>query len=181
MKCSRSAALCTVLGITTGILIHTTIVITGLSAFSNRFPDALNLIWIAGACYLGWLGARLIAGALKPPKAVALSNCNSESPTESNHRAAYVQGLVTNLTNPKVFLFFTTILSATLRSEAGYHRGILFGSIIVAEALLLWSVFVIFLQWPPVARNYAKATRWIDTVFGALLLWIAATVLWRLA
>ncbi|MGK0187712.1 MAG: threonine efflux protein [Verrucomicrobiales bacterium] len=180
IACSRQAALSTVLGTSTGIVLHTTIVITGLAAFSEQIPGVLSLVWLAGACYLGWLGFRLVKNAQLQRPATDIGQDVIAGEAGIGCGKAYIQGLITNLTNPKVFLFFTSMMAATLPPGVGNDRRILFGGILIAEALVLWSLFVLFLQWPPVARLYARSIRWINAAFGILLLWIAATVFWSL-
>lgn len=179
MAHSRSVALSTVLGISLGIVVHTTIVITGLAAFSERYPSLLRLLWLAGACYLAWLGIRLLAEVCKRQQREDDTASGALPAIEIDCRKAFIQGLVTNLTNPKVFLFFTGMLATALSPSAGLDRRMLFGSIIVGEAVVLWSLFVLLLQWSPVARLYARAVRWINGIFGLLLLWIAMTVFWQ--
>jgi threonine efflux protein len=179
MAHSRSVALSTVFGISLGIVVHTTVVITGLAAFSERFPSLLRLIWLAGACYLVWLGIRLLTKVFKKQQAADDTASGDLPATQIDCRKAFLQGLVTNLTNPKVFLFFTGMLATALSPSAGLDRRILFGLIIVGEAVVLWSLFVLLLQWSPVARLYARAVRWINGAFGLLLLWIAITVFWQ--
>ncbi|MEZ5328320.1 MAG: LysE family translocator [Verrucomicrobiales bacterium] len=175
----RSVALSTVLGITLGIIVHTTVVITGLATFSERFPEALQLLWLIGAGYLAWIGVRLLASVFKPQTDHVAITVDSTLPPAISCKTAFAQGLITNLTNPKVFLFFSGILATSLSPSADLNCRVLFGVIIVGEAVVLWSLFVLLLQWPPVARVYANSVRWINGIFGVLLLWIAVTVFWQ--
>lgn len=176
----RAAALSTVLGTSLGIVIHTTVVITGLAAFSEQFPRLLQIVWLAGAGYLAWLGVRLLVGALKTPDDTSAGDAALRATiVQGDCLKAFSQGFVTNITNPKVFIFFTTMLAASLPPGSSQDRRLLFGAIIIAEALVLWSLFVIFLQWEPIARLYGKSVRWINGTFGVLLLWIAGSVLWH--
>lgn len=181
---SREVALATVAGISCGIVIHTTAVVTGIAAVSARYPQFLRILWLAGACYLGWLALRLLGTAIaardrRPGGAGIPGTAPVPEHPSLTGRQAFIQGLITNLTNPKVFLFFTSILAASLPPDSPPGRKLILGGIIIAEAFVLWSLFALLLQWPPVSRAYTKASHAINILFGALLLWIAATVLWH--
>jgi len=173
------AALFTVLGITTGIVIHTTVVLTGLGTAIERWPRAFRLFWIVGGCYLGWLGLKLILSLRKKAKVGEDGRPPDGASPSFSDRGAFFQGFVTNITNPKVFIFFAGILAAWLTPESPPSKKLVLGAVIVGEALVLWSLFVLLLKWRPVAKCYARLGPWLEVAFGILLLWVAFGVIWR--
>ena len=96
----RRDGLLTALGTVSGVLVHATAAILGLSAILATSATAFTVVKIAGAVYLVWLGIRAFAGARKPAAQQAVRREGS----------AYRQGLVTNVLNPKVAIFFLTFL-----------------------------------------------------------------------
>jgi len=88
------------LGISVGSLVHTFAAALGLSAILATSPVAFTVVRLAGALYLVYLGGRLL-----------LSRAASSAPLPSpGSRSSFLQGIVTNVLNPKVALFFLAFL-----------------------------------------------------------------------
>lgn len=91
----------TTLGLCTGLIGHTFLVAVGVSVIFQTSAIAFAGLKIAGACYLvylGWLSLKnqeLIIG---------------ESKEKSTNKSYYITGVIMNLTNPKVALFFLVFL-----------------------------------------------------------------------
>ncbi len=91
----------TTLGLCTGLIGHTFLVAVGVSVIFQTSAIAFTGLKIAGACYLvylGWLSVKnkeLIIG---------------ESKEKSTNQSYYITGVIMNLTNPKVALFFLVFL-----------------------------------------------------------------------
>ncbi len=93
----RAAARATALGVNLGILIWTLAAAFGLAAVIAASAVAFTAIKLAGALYLVYLGLRALLGSREP---VALPARGS----------AFRQGLASNLLNPKIAVFFTSLL-----------------------------------------------------------------------
>lgn len=95
------AGLAAALGLSSGLLVHTTLAALGVSAVFAASPAAFTALKLAGTAYLLWLalgafrekGAGLGRGALRGGAAVL-----------------YRRGIIMNLLNPKVALFFLALL-----------------------------------------------------------------------
>jgi threonine/homoserine/homoserine lactone efflux protein len=96
----RRAAFETSLGICLGCLVHATASSLGLSILLRESALAFDLLKLAGAGYLVYLGVRSLLG-----RGAAAGSI--QEPTRGRH---FVEGLVTNLLNPKVALFYLTFL-----------------------------------------------------------------------
>src|SRR5579862_7968791 len=94
-------------GIAVGSVGHTLAAALGLSVILATSAVAFTVVKVAGAAYLIYLGARLLlskhAAATAAPSAVPRA-------ASSGARAAFGQGILTNLLNPKVALFFLAFL-----------------------------------------------------------------------
>ena len=99
----RSAGMASVLGIASGALVHTLAAALGLSALLAASATAFFVIKMAGAGYLIYLGARMLL-ARQPPASI------SSGFSSSALFAVYRQGLLTNVLNAKVALFFLAFL-----------------------------------------------------------------------
>lgn len=93
------------LGIGTGTLLHTFVTAIGLSAILLSVPIAFEVIRYAGAAYLVFLGGRMILR-----RRARASNISSEPFDRSGLVSVFRQGVVTNVLNPKVALFFLAFL-----------------------------------------------------------------------
>lgn len=99
----RRAGIASALGISVGSVGHTIAAALGLSAFLAASAWAFTIVKFGGGAYLIYLGVRMIlsrAGELHVP-----SNFRSHETA-----AAFRQGIITNLLNPKVALFFLAFL-----------------------------------------------------------------------
>lgn len=105
MERGRSAVLLAVAGMNVATLVWFGAAALGLGALVTAFPEAFRWIAIAGAVYVGWLGASSIRSALKP----ALPTGN-EPRAAQTRRPALVDGFLVQLANPKAVLFFTAVL-----------------------------------------------------------------------
>ncbi|PID72634.1 MAG: homoserine lactone transporter [Desulfobulbus propionicus] len=108
------AGVLSVLGVSTGAIGHTLLAAFGLSVILTTSATLFFIVKIAGAFYLTYLGIMLI----KSPARVSVET----HPNEINIslRKIYFQGVVTNLLNPKVALFFLAFLPQFVQSGSGY-------------------------------------------------------------
>ncbi|HZF27176.1 MAG TPA: LysE family translocator [Steroidobacteraceae bacterium] len=89
------------LGISGGIVFHTCIAAFGIAALLLAHRWAFDGLRIAGALYLIWLGI----SAWRSAVAVALPGA-----TDASLSTIFRKGLITNVLNPKVALFFMAFL-----------------------------------------------------------------------
>src|SRR5215831_14663340 len=92
-----------VFGIGTGSIVHTLAAALGLSTLLAASPTAFTLVKLAGAAYLIYLGAKMLFA-----KSSALTL--KEQAAQSDFLGAYRQGVLSNVLNPKVALFFIAFL-----------------------------------------------------------------------
>jgi threonine/homoserine/homoserine lactone efflux protein len=107
----RSAGIASALGISTGSLVHTFAAALGLSALLAASASAFLAVKLAGAAYLVYLGCRMLfsrASAATIPQGFS----------SSGFRAVYRQGLLTNVLNPKVALFFLAFMPQFIAADS---------------------------------------------------------------
>lgn len=98
----RAAGVASAFGIAAGTLVHIALVAGGLAAILAAVPVAYTVVRLAGAAYLVWLGTR----ALVRPRGVA----SEGALTPASRWEVFRQGVVTNVLNPKVALFFLAFM-----------------------------------------------------------------------
>jgi len=99
----RRIGIASALGICAGCIVHTVAAALGLSAILASSATAFTIVKLAGAAYLIYLGIRAITA-----RTPVLSPTGHVAP--GSVLAAFRQGVITNVLNPKVALFFLALL-----------------------------------------------------------------------
>jgi threonine/homoserine/homoserine lactone efflux protein len=125
----RRAGLWSVLGISTGAVVHTLAAAFGLSAILATSASAFIVVKFAGAAYLIYLGVKML---LERP--VATSNGVEIALPHESAWGIYRAAVLTNVLNPKVALFFMAFLPQFVAPDAPSR---------VLSFLFLGAVFVV--------------------------------------
>ncbi len=124
MAQGKTAGFYSVLGITSGILVHTLLASLGLSVLLANSPTAFMIVKYIGASYLCYLGFKMLTSKQQPLIADSLSEDKQLATAKStNHWQIYQQGVLTNVFNPKVALFFLAFFPQFI--DSSYAHGML--------------------------------------------------------
>ncbi len=107
------------LGIAAGCVVHTLLAAFGLAALLAVSAWAFALVKWAGAAYLVWLALGMLRAAARPPAPAAAAGVAAD-PARLSDGAVFRQGLLTNVLNPKVALFFLAFLPQFIAPEAAH-------------------------------------------------------------
>jgi len=151
-------------GIAAGCLVHTAAAALGVSVLLRASPVAYDVLRLAGAAYLIFLGVQ----ALRPHRAAA----GISALPPASQRRVFWQGFVTNVLNPKVALFFLAFLPQFADPARGAFalQVLVLGLIFIFNGL--WVCLLVarsaaaMADW---ARRRAGAMSWIQRGSGALL------------
>lgn len=160
------------LGISAGSLVHTFAAAFGLSALLMQSAVAFEIVKYVGAIYLIYLGLSSFI-TLKMKKDTSDKNDNQSTIKKS----AFKQGLLSNVLNPKVAMFFLTFLPQFVKTgTAATQQLILMGIIYTVLSITWFFVYVFFInylrEWlmsPKVQRIMEKATGLVLIGFGLKL------------
>jgi len=103
------AGLAAALGIGAGTIVHMSLAAFGLAALFAAWPLAFDVVRYMGAAYLVWIAIGMLR---RPP------HLNASIETQSV-RTAFRQGMLTNVLNPKVAIFFIAFLPQFVVQGAG--------------------------------------------------------------
>lgn len=169
----RLVGLVVTLGLCTGLIVHTSAVALGVAAVFQASALAFNLLKYAGAAYLLYLAW----GAFRAGASVL----SSESDQEISLARYYLRGIVMNVTNPKVSIFFLAFLPQFTRPEQGHLplQMLVLGAVFILATLLVFGAISLLAgvlgQW---LRRSARAQQLLNktvaVVFAALALKLAA-------
>ncbi|SNS98714.1 Threonine/homoserine/homoserine lactone efflux protein [Geodermatophilus pulveris] len=163
----------TSLGTLTGLYCWGLAAATGTSAVLTASTGAYTALRTAGAAYLFWLGLRALRSLLRtasPPPADPV-------PAVLSGRRAYVQGLLTNLLNPKIGVLYLSLLPQFVPADAAaLPAGLLLASVHAVEgAVFLGGISLLahragaWLRRPRVARGLDGVCAAVFLGFGARL------------
>ena len=106
----RKAGIVSSLGIFAGCWVHILAAAMGIAAILRSSPLAFNLIRYAGAAYLGYLGIRML---------IQRSNLAGRQLAPEPLDVIFRQGVITNVLNPKVAIFFLAFLPQFINTARG--------------------------------------------------------------
>src|SRR5215510_3964146 len=105
----RTGGVGTALGVAAGQAVWTVAASAGLAALLVASAPAFTALRLAGAVYLVWLGAHSLWSAFRGERGAARGR-ESRRNRGLGARAAFQQGILSNLGNPKMAVFFTSLL-----------------------------------------------------------------------
>ncbi|MCG5075934.1 LysE family translocator [Paraburkholderia tagetis] len=167
----RSAGLVSALGISAGCCVHALACAFGLTALLAASATAFTVIKLVGACYLVYLGVRLIFAKQAAPAGTAVT-------TESAARAGaprplrqlFLSGFWTNVLNPKVVLFFVSFFPQFV-SVTSPHKVLAFLALGVVFVVMstIWNSFVAWIAGSVTQRFSGKPgiKKWLDRTVGS--------------
>ena len=164
----RVAGVASALGIAAGTLVHIALVAGGLAALLTAVPVAYTIVRLAGAAYLVFLGVRSL---IRP------SGLTERTLAPASRWTVFRQGVVTNVLNPKVALFFLAFLPQFVDPTRGHPAvqvlmlGLLFNT---TGTLVNLGVAFGASRASARLRRSAHAARVMERVTGALFVGLGA-------
>jgi len=164
----REAGIASALGISLGSIFHTCAAALGLSAILATSALAFGAIKLLGGAYLIFLGTKMI---LNRRKQLSL-------PSNFRRRttiAAFRQGVLTNLLNPKVALFFLAFLpqfidpASNMKIPAFVMLGLTFVTTGTIWCLILAWFASVFSER---LRSNERISQWLNRTAGALFVFL---------
>jgi threonine/homoserine/homoserine lactone efflux protein len=160
------------LGFSTGLIVHTAAVSLGVAALFQTSEVAFNLLKLVGAAYLFYLAWHFVRRS------------NSRLPLQDQPRLTpwliYRRGIIMNVTNPKVSLFFLALLPQFIVPDSGpvALQMIVFGMVFILATLLVFgAVAELAGVISPWLRRSDTAQRIMHRVAAAIFIILAAKLL----
>ncbi len=166
----KGAALATAVGLAIARGCHVALAALGLAALFKAAPWTFDVVRLAGAAYLLWLGIQCLRTTMLPSLTDQLTS------EQSRWSTAIRRGLLTNLLNPKALLFCSVLLPQFIYPQAGpvLEQFATLGVVLVGVGLLFDSAYALvgtalgrWLQRSPSAQ---RLQQWL---FGSLLIGFA--------
>ena len=167
----RKISLLTSMGIGTGVIVHVFFCIFGLGIIISKSDIIFNLIIIAGALYIIYMGIQsvLISVSLIPID----YNVNEKY----NSYTAFGKGFLTNILNPKATLFFLSIYTIIINNNPSTYVQLAYG-LWMAIATAAWFCFLsIVLTNHKITKKIELFGPKIQKIMGIVLLIIGFKIL----
>lgn len=167
--------MCVVLGLCVGIVVHTTAVALGLAAVFAASSTAFTVLKWCGAAYLLWLAW----GALRAPaNSSDVPQAASTLPPLSAREALRMvgRGVVMNITNPKVLIFFLAFLPQFADSARGSValQIVCFGLVFVLATFMVFGAIACCSGvFGGLLQRSARAQWWLNRLAGVVFLGLA--------
>lgn len=128
-------------GLVSGIIFHTFLVMIGVATIIQNSSFAMNFLKFFGATYLLFLAFKSFQAGRRGEKISV-----GKSDSQSNFFEIYRRGVLMNVLNPKVLLFFLAFLPqfVNLSSDSASLQIIFLGFIFAVQAFLIFSALAIF-------------------------------------
>jgi threonine/homoserine/homoserine lactone efflux protein len=135
----RRTGIFTAFGVVAGLATWTVAASAGLAALLLASEPAFVALKLAGAAYLVYLGVQALYGALRGGGVREMGTAAIAAP-RLGAPAAFRQGLVSNLGNPKIAVFFTSLLPQFTPSGQSSFSALLLLGLLFCSLGLIWLI-----------------------------------------
>lgn len=175
---TRSNTLKIILGISVGIVVWVVLTLLGFTVLMEQFPWIQQVLMLIGGIFLAKMGWAMLSGGIKSlNKTFNLDSEQDTSVAENQSPNYFLLGLLTNLSNPKTLIYFSSVFSLALSSSATSSLKTQLAVIIPIQTFLVFTVFMMIMSMPTIKSLYQRSGSYIDLVSGGLFL-IFAVWLW---
>ena len=154
-------------GISAGIVVWVVLTLMGFTVLVEQFPWIQQVLMIVGGVFLAKMGWGMLNGGLKLLKQEVALDSSEEIEKPQNY---FLQGLLTNLSNPKTLIYFSSVFSLALSSSAGSDLKTQLAFIIPIQTFLVFSLLMMIVSMPKIKVLYQRAGSYIDIISGGLFL-----------
>jgi len=171
----RMAGFVAALGFAAGVTFHTTLAALGIAAVLRSSPLAFEVLKLAGAAYLVWIGVKALRS-----QGLASAHDRPRQPLATIFR----QSVLGNVMNPKVTLFFVVFLpqfvDTSARAQPVTVQMLELGLLFMAQTVVVFALFGVCAgaigAW---LKRRPRAGVWLDRIAGLTFIAIGIRVALR--
>lgn len=164
----RRAGFYVVLGLCTGLMLHTLAIALGLAAVFAASATAFTVLKLLGAAYLAYLAYQVLRAPVGP--------LAQQAQTAMSPLKMFGRGVVMNLSNPKVVFFFLALLPQFVSPTQGAVAGQIaqLGAIFIGATLISFGSITFFAgAVSRVLKRSTAAQRGLNWLAGAVFIGLA--------
>ena len=169
---SRADGIRVALGLGAGTIVWAAAALLGLNFLFHKLPWLFIVMKAAGALYLLWIAFQIFRHAAAPV------DMNNAAVNEDTYNPL-LRGFLTQISNPKVVVFFGSIFIAILPNEIPGWMIALLIVLVTLNEIIWYSLVSMFFASSPVRSFYLISKRWIDRATAAFLGALGLRLLWQ--
>jgi len=174
LRGGRASGIGTALGVSTGQLIWAVATSVGLVAVLLASEPVFRAVRLAGAAYLIWLGLQSLRAAVTARRPAPAGETVRE---RLSSRAAFSQGIVNNLGNPKMAVFFASVLPQFTAPGKGMASALVLLGIVFSILTFVWlAAYATVLSTVGRLLRASWLHRAVDAVSGTVLIGLGVKV-----
>nr|WP_174505642.1 LysE family transporter [Acinetobacter sp. Marseille-Q1620] len=165
---SKTHTLQIILGISIGVVVWVTLTLLGFTVLLEQWPWIQQILMLVGGLFLAKMGYAMLKGGL--------SSLKSQTVLEGSlaHQKNYfLMGLFTNLANPKILIYFSSVFSLALSSTASANLKPYLAVIIPVQTFVVFAGLMMIMSIPKIKTLYQRSGGYIDILSGILFLFFA--------
>ncbi|WP_252106810.1 MULTISPECIES: LysE family translocator [unclassified Halomonas] len=169
----RKAGFANVWGFVAAFYVHGTLSIFGISVLLVQSAHAFFVFKLLGAGYLCWIGVKSLLAVWKNDQTVPVAFAQ-ESKKVISIRGAFNEGLLTNVLNPKVSMFYLAAFPQFLSIGESASQAYFLVSAHAAINLVWFSALVLLLSQLKGLASSVGFTKWLKSVTGSVFIGFGA-------
>lgn len=170
----QRVGLATAVGINSGVMLWGAAAAVGISALLTASQTAYTTLRIAGAIYLCWMGVGLLRTAWRN-KGNAIDVVDDGESVSL--RRAWLRGLMTNVLNPKIGVFYMAVLPQFIPPDTSQIlMGLLLASVHNLEGMIWFATLIVLSHMARRWLQQRRVQRSVDGITGSVLLGFGAKV-----
>lgn len=168
---TRRNTLKIIAGISAGIVVWVILTLMGFTVLVAQWPWIQSVLMLVGGLFLAKMGWAMLNGGLKAFKQRHLAAEDAEALKPIQHY--FGLGLLTNLSNPKTLIYFSSVFSLALSSSASENLKMQLAFIIPIQTFITFALLMLLISQPKIKAYYQRAGAGIDIVSGVLFILFA--------
>lgn len=170
---SRQSALFGAVGITLGIGFWALLVLFGLAFLHRTFPDFQSYLMLLGGSYLGYSGSKMLRVTHNAQLEEKLIQRKGGSA-----RQEIIAGLMINLSNPKVVVFFSSVLAGYVSNLSALNDILAVLAILMGSTLVWFGLVALLFSQRNIRAFYTRNSRYLDNIAGAVFMSFGAFLIY---
>lgn len=179
----RTVAIYAIAGISLGIAVWIILTLTGFGLLLQQWQWFQPLIMGFGAIFLTKMGWGMLSGALaqfKQAKTESHDEYHQAMENNYSHTHYLMQGLITNLINPKALIYFASVFSLAVNSPELQQFKWVLAMVIIIETFLVFVLLAFILSNQKIKPYYQNYSHYIDGTAGILFIGFAGYLAWQI-